>query len=351
MPVKDLFARPEMPKQDPGVRSTNFNEVALGLAEETAMLEAQRCIQCKNKPCVAGCPVEVPIPEFLALSAQGKFTEASLKIKEKNSLPAVCGRVCPQESQCEQVCTLAKKFKPVAIGMMERFVSDYERANSSEDTKRRTKDGAKKVAVIGSGPSGLTCAADLALMGYNVDIYESLHETGGVLRYGIPEFRLPKDIVDKEVQYVRELGVRIITNAVIGMSLTLEELLSTEGYSAVFIGTGAGLPYFLGIPGENLNGVYSANEFLTRVNLMKAYKFPCYGTPVKIGEKVAVVGAGNVAMDSARTALRLGAKEVSIVYRRSRQEMPARIEEIENAEEEGVKLNLLTNPSGDRRRR
>ena len=344
MPVKDLFARPEMPKQDPVVRSANFDEVALGLAEETAMLEAQRCIQCKNKPCVAGCPVEVPIPEFLALSAQGKFTEASLKIKEKNSLPAVCGRVCPQESQCEQVCTLAKKFKPVAIGMMERFVSDYERANSSAETKRRTRDGAKKVAVVGSGPSGLTCAADLALMGYNVDIYESLHETGGVLRYGIPEFRLPKDIVDKEVQYVRELGVRIITNAVIGMSLTLEELLSTEGYSAVFIGTGAGLPYFLGIPGENLNGVYSANEFLTRVNLMKAYKFPCYGTPVKIGEKVAVVGAGNVAMDSARTALRLGAKEVSIVYRRSRQEMPARIEEIENAEEEGVKLNLLTNP-------
>lgn len=344
MPVKDLAARPEMPKQEPAVRGRNFLEVALGLSGEAALKEAQRCIQCPTKPCVSGCPVEVPIPEFLALAAQGKFTEASLKIKEKNSLPAVCGRVCPQETQCEQVCTLAKKFKPVAIGMMERFVSDYERAHSTLEVEKRTGDDAPKVAVVGSGPSGLTCAADLALMGYRVDIYESLHETGGVLRYGIPEFRLPKDIVDREVEYVRQLGVRIITNAVIGMSITLEELLGSEGYSAVFIGTGAGLPNFLGIPGENLNGVYSANEFLTRVNLMKAYKFPCYGTPVRIGGKVAVVGAGNVAMDSARTALRLGAEQVSIVYRRSRQEMPARIEEIENAEEEGIMMNLLTNP-------
>ena len=344
MPVKDLAARPEMPKQEPAERGRNFLEVALGLSGEAALKEAQRCIQCPTKPCVGGCPVEVPIPEFLALAAQGKFTEASLKIKEKNSLPAVCGRVCPQETQCEQVCTLAKKFKPVAIGMMERFVSDYERAHSTMEVEKRAIEDAPRVAVVGSGPSGLTCAADLALMGYRVDIYESLHETGGVLRYGIPEFRLPKDIVDREVEYVRQLGVRIITNAVIGMSITLEELLGSEGYSAVFIGTGAGLPNFLGIPGENLNGVYSANEFLTRVNLMKAYKFPCYGTPVRIGGKVAVVGAGNVAMDSARTALRLGAEQVSIVYRRSRQEMPARIEEIENAEEEGIRMNLLTNP-------
>lgn len=344
MPIKDLAARPEMPKQDPKERGRNFLEVALGLSGEAALKEAQRCIQCPTKPCVSGCPVEVPIPEFLALAAQGKFTEASLKIKEKNSLPAVCGRVCPQETQCEQVCTLAKKFKPVAIGMMERYVSDYERSHSTLDVEKRTKEDAPRVAVVGSGPSGLTCAADLALMGYRVDIYESLHETGGVLRYGIPEFRLPKDIVDREVDYVRQLGVRIITNAVIGMSVKLEELLGSEGYSAVFIGTGAGLPNFLGIPGENLNGVYSANEFLTRVNLMKAYKFPCYGTPVRIGRQVAVVGAGNVAMDSARTALRLGAEQVSIVYRRSRQEMPARIEEIENAEEEGILMNLLTNP-------
>ncbi len=344
MPVKDLAARPEMPKQEPAERGRNFLEVALGLSGEAALKEAQRCIQCPTKPCVGGCPVEVPIPEFLALAAQGKFTEASLKIKEKNSLPAVCGRVCPQETQCEQVCTLAKKFKPVAIGMMERFVSDYEREHSTLEVEKKAIEDAPRVAVVGSGPSGLTCAADLALMGYRVDIYESLHETGGVLRYGIPEFRLPKDIVDREVEYVRQLGVRIITNAVIGMSITLEELLGSEGYSAVFIGTGAGLPNFLGIPGENLNGVYSANEFLTRVNLMKAYKFPCYGTPVRIGGKVAVVGAGNVAMDSARTALRLGAEQVSIVYRRSRQEMPARIEEIENAEEEGIRMNLLTNP-------
>ncbi|HOA15197.1 MAG TPA: NADPH-dependent glutamate synthase [Bacillota bacterium] len=344
MPVKDLSARPEMPKQDPAVRRHNFEEVALGLTPEQAINEAKRCLQCRNKPCVAGCPVEVPIPEFLELAAQGKFTEASLKIKQKNSLPAICGRVCPQETQCEEVCTLAKKYKPVAIGMMERFVSDYERAHSQSSAEVRSGKDSPRVAVVGSGPSGLTCAADLALMGYRVDIYESLHETGGVLRYGIPEFRLPKDIVDKEVSYVKDLGVRIITNAVIGMSLTLEDLLGKEGYSAVFVGTGAGLPYFLGIPGENLNGVYSANEFLTRVNLMKAYKFPCYGTPVRIGAKVAVVGAGNVAMDSARTALRLGADEVTIVYRRSRQEMPARFEEIENAEEEGVKLFLLTNP-------
>jgi glutamate synthase (NADPH/NADH) small chain len=344
MSVKDLAARPQMPKQPAQERRHNFSEVALGLNEETAKTEAQRCIQCKTRPCVAGCPVEVPIPEFLALAAEGKFTEASLKIKEKNSLPAVCGRVCPQETQCEEVCTLAKKFKPVAIGMMERFVSDYERLHEKTNALKRVKDGMPKVAVVGCGPSGLTCAADLALMGYNVEIFESLHETGGVLRYGIPEFRLPKSIVDDEVQYVRELGVKIITNAVVGMSITLEELLTTEGYSAVFIGTGAGLPYFLGIPGENLNGVYSANEFLTRVNLMKAYKFPCYGTPVRQGKRVAVVGAGNVAMDSARTAMRLGAEDVKVVYRRSRSEMPARIEEIENAEEEGVQLFLLTNP-------
>ncbi len=375
---REIVDRVEMPKQSPEDRRSNFREVALGLDPELAVREAKRCIQCKTRPCTKGCPVEVEIPEFVALMAQGKFTEADAKIKEKNSLPAICGRVCPQESQCESLCTLGKKFKPVAVGALERFAADWTREHKStsscEDTCCKetccaepccdeststctcheepavcvAADGIERpsarVAVIGSGPAGLTCAAELALMGYEVDIYESLHETGGVLRYGIPEFRLPKDIVNQEVDYVRSLGVRIFTNVLVGMTLDLNEMLSKGEYQAAFIGTGAGLPYFLGVPGENLNGVYSANEFLTRVNLMKAYKFPEYDTPVKIGKRVVVVGAGNVAMDAARTSLRLGAEDVKIVYRRSRTEMPARLEEIENAEEEGVQMFLLTNP-------
>ncbi|MGE5577262.1 MAG: NADPH-dependent glutamate synthase [Syntrophothermus sp.] len=342
--------RVEMPKQNPAVRRRNFNEVALGYQAEQAVEEAKRCLQCKNQPCVAGCPVSVPIPEFIKLIGEGKFAEAAQKIKEKNALPAICGRVCPQESQCEGVCTLGKKGKPVAIGSLERFAADWERETAKGGRQAATnvitpEPGKKriKVAVVGSGPAGLTAAADLAKMGYQVTMFESLHATGGVLRYGIPEFRLPKGILEQEVAYVRSLGVEIQTNVIIGQTIDVEELRA-EGYEAIFVGTGAGLPYFLGIPGENLNGVYSANEFLTRVNLMKAYLFPEYDTPIQVGKRVAVVGAGNVAMDSARTALRLGAEEVSIVYRRSRDEMPARHEEIENAEEEGVQLCLLTNP-------
>jgi len=349
-----------MPKQSPEERRSNFREVALGLDPELAVREAKRCIQCKTRPCTKGCPVEVEIPEFIALMAQGKFQEADAKIKEKNSLPAICGRVCPQESQCESLCTLGKKFEPVAVGALERFAADWTREHNPESGCEKASsdgsarslcaaaDGVKRpsarIAVIGSGPAGLTCAAELALMGYEVDIYESLHETGGVLRYGIPEFRLPKAIVNQEVDYVRSLGVRIFTNVLVGTTLDLNEMLDKGEYQAAFVGTGAGLPYFLEIPGENLNGVYSANEFLTRVNLMKAYRFPEYDTPVKIGKRVVVVGAGNVAMDAARTSLRLGAEDVKIVYRRSRTEMPARLEEIENAEEEGVQMFLLTNP-------
>jgi len=347
-----------MPKQSPEERRSNFREVALGVDPELAVREAKRCIQCKTKPCTKGCPVEVEIPEFIALMAQGKFQEADAKIKQKNSLPAICGRVCPQESQCESLCTLGKKFKPVAVGALERFAADWTREHNPESgCEKNSSDGpavcaaadgiqrpSARIAVIGSGPAGLTCAAELALMGYGVDIFESLHDTGGVLRYGIPEFRLPKAIVNQEVDYVRSLGVRIFTNVLVGTTLDLNEMLAKGEYQAAFIGTGAGLPYFLEIPGENLNGVYSANEFLTRVNLMKAYRFPEYDTPVKIGKRVTVVGAGNVAMDAARTSLRLGADDVKIVYRRSRTEMPARLEEIENAEEEGVQMFLLTNP-------
>ena len=355
---REIVDRVEMPKQSPEERRSNFREVALGVDPELAVREAKRCIQCKTKPCTKGCPVEVEIPEFIALMAQGKFQEADAKIKQKNSLPAICGRVCPQESQCESLCTLGKKFKPVAVGALERFAADWTREHNPESgCEKNSSDGpavcaaadgiqrpSARIAVIGSGPAGLTCAAELALMGYGVDIFESLHDTGGVLRYGIPEFRLPKAIVNQEVDYVRSLGVRIFTNVLVGTTLDLNEMLAKGEYRAAFIGTGAGLPYFLEIPGENLNGVYSANEFLTRVNLMKAYRFPEYDTPVKIGKRVAVVGAGNVAMDAARTSLRLGADDVKIVYRRSRTEMPARLEEIENAEEEGVQMFLLTNP-------
>lgn len=336
--------RQQMPKQDPKIRRTNFDEVAHGFTAEQALAEAKRCLNCKKPLCVQGCPVEVPIPQFIALLLEGKPEAALAKIKEKNSLPAICGRVCPQENQCEKQCILGRKGEPVAIGALERYCADWGRANQAVEPSCEPACAVKgKVAVVGSGPAGLTAAADLALMGYRVTLFESLHAPGGVLRYGIPEFRLPKAIVDYEVGNLKKLGVEIKTNVLVGKTITIEELFAT-GYEAVFIGTGAGLPYFLDIPGENLNGVYSANEFLTRVNLMKAYLFPEYDTPVRLGKRVAVVGAGNVAMDAARTALRLGAEKVSIVYRRSRAEMPARLEEIENAEEEGVEFRLLTNP-------
>lgn len=345
---KQIARREPMPRQDPEVRRKNFEEVALGYSVQEAVREAKRCLQCKNKPCVAGCPVEIDIPEFVRLIAEGKFAEAAAEIKKTNALPAICGRVCPQEDQCEQVCVLAKRGEPIAIGRLERFAADWEAAHSGPASSSGVgntppKDRIAKVAVVGSGPAGLTAAGELASMGYDVTIFEALHDSGGVLVYGIPEFRLPRAILSREIEYVKSLGVRIETNIIIGKLHTLRELLES-GYSAVFIGTGAGLPEFMGIPGENLNGVYSANEFLTRVNLMKAYKYPQYPTPVKVGRRVAVIGGGNVAMDAARCSLRLGAEEVTIVYRRSRAEMPARAEEIENAEAEGVKLQLLTVP-------
>ena len=333
----------KMPEQDPNTRNKNFLEVTLGYTEEMAREEAERCLKCKNKPCVAGCPVNVQIPDFIALVAEGKFEEAYEKIRETNSLPAVCGRVCPQETQCEQLCVRAKKGESVAIGRLERFVADYYMAHNKEKVEKVEKLN-KKVAVVGSGPAGLTCAGDLAKMGYDVTIFEAFHVPGGVLMYGIPEFRLPKALVQKEIDSVKNLGVEVKTNMVIGKVLSLDELVD-EGYEAVFIGSGAGLPSFMGMPGENLNGVYSANEFLTRINLMKAYKFPFTDTPVKVGKNVAVVGGGNVAMDAARCAKRLGAEHIYIVYRRSEAEMPARIEEIHHAKEEGILFKLLTNPT------
>ena len=342
MPNMSL-SKQKMPEQDPNVRNKNFQEVALGYTEEMAKEEAQRCLQCKNKPCVAGCPVNVQIPEFIKLVAEGQFEKAYEKIRETNSLPAVCGRVCPQETQCEQLCVRAKKGESVGIGRLERYVADWYMANRKNKVESVEKKN-KKVAVIGSGPAGLTCAGDLAKLGYDVTIFEAFHVPGGVLMYGIPEFRLPKALVQKEIDTVRELGVKIMTNMVIGKVLSLDELME-EGYEAIFIGSGAGLPSFMGIPGENLNGVYSANEFLTRINLMKAYKFPDCDTPVKIGRNVAVVGGGNVAMDAARCAKRLGAENVYIVYRRSEAEMPARLEEVHHAREEGIIFKLLTNPT------
>lgn len=332
-----------MPMQEPEVRVRNFDEVALGYTEIQAILEANRCAQCSDAPCRKGCPVGVDIPNFLYEVAEGNFKEAIAIIKEKNNLPAVCGRVCPQENQCEKYCVWNKKAEPVAIGRVERFLADYERRNGIEIPKK-SKDTGNKVAVIGSGPAGLTAAAELAKMGHRVVMFEALHEPGGVLIYGIPEFRLPKKIVQEEIAYIQKLGVEIRTNIVIGKTYTLDDLILEEGFDAVFLGMGAGFPHFLGIPGENLNGVYSANEFLTRTNLMKAYRFPQYDTPIHVGKRVAVIGAGNVAMDAARTALRLGAMNVSIVYRRSIEEMPARSEEIDRAEEEGIELQLLTNP-------
>ena len=332
-----------MPSQDPKVRIKNFSEVALGYTEEDAVIEAERCLNCKKAPCRQGCPVEIDIPAFIARIRERDFAGAIAKIKEKNNLPAICGRVCPQQSQCEKYCLVGKNNEPVAIGRLERFVADYEMAHGGETVQKPASPTGKKVAIVGSGPAGLTAAADLCMMGHDVTVFEALHTPGGVLVYGIPEFRLPKEIVRREITNIEKMGVKIRTNMVIGKVLTVDELLQS-GYHAVFIGTGAGLPYFMNIPGENYNGVYSANEFLTRSNLMKAYRFPEYITPIVVGKRVAVIGAGNVAMDAARTALRLGAEESYIVYRRSEKEMPARKEEIKHAHEEGVKFHLLTSP-------
>lgn len=331
----------EMPVQDPAVRAKNFKEVAIGYSPEIAVAEANRCLNCKNRPCVQGCPVNIAIPDFITKIKENDFEGAYQVISQSSSLPAVCGRVCPQESQCESKCTLGIKFEPVGIGRLERFVADYHNANFKGELSLPEKNG-HKVAVIGSGPSGLTCAGDLAKKGYDVTVFEALHVAGGVLVYGIPEFRLPKVIVSKEVETLKKYGVKVETNIVIGKTLTIDELFEV-GFEAVFVGSGAGLPRFMGIPGEGLKGVYSANEFLTRSNLMKAYQENSQ-TPIMHVKKVAVVGGGNVAMDAARTALRLGADEVHIVYRRSMDELPARKEEVEHAKEEGIIFDILRNP-------
>jgi len=329
------------PEQSVEVRIKNFEEVALGYTEDLALQEAQRCLQCKDAPCIKGCPVNIDIPGFIKLIRERNYNGAIKKIKETNNLPATTGRVCPQETQCEAVCTLKKVGEPVAIGRLERFVADYELNKGIEIPEIKTKVN-KKVAVVGSGPAGLTVAGDLAKLGLEVSILEAFHEPGGVLIYGIPEFRLPKRIVRAEVEYIRKLGVKIYTDVIIGKTVTIDELL--KEYDAIFIGAGAGAPQFLDIPGENLIGIYSANEFLTRVNLMKAYKFPEYDTPIKIGKVIGVIGGGNVAMDAARTALRLGAKEVNVLYRRTEKEMPARYEEVVHAKEEGIKFKFLVSP-------
>lgn len=332
----------EMPTQAPEVRNKNFSEVALGYTDEQAIDEAKRCLNCKNKPCVSGCPVHIHIPEFIAKVAAGEFEEAYKIIAMSSSLPAVCGRVCPQESQCERGCVRGIKGEPVAIGRLERFVADRHNALERIETVELPVQNGHKVAVIGSGPSGLACASDLAKLGYKVTVFEALHTAGGVLVYGIPEFRLPKSIVQKEIDGLRELGVDVVTNTVIGKTFSIDELMSEMGYEAVFIGSGAGLPRFMNIKGENLKGVYSANEFLTRINLMKAYKADS-ATPIMRSEKTVVVGGGNVAMDAARCAKRMGA-DVTIVYRRTEKELPARAEEVEHAMEEGIKFRFLTNP-------
>jgi glutamate synthase (NADPH/NADH) small chain len=342
VPKKIIPKKTPMSEQSPAERVKNFNEVTHGYTVEQAIAEAQRCLECARAECMNGCPVNVQIPAFLKLVAAGDFRGAINLVKDTNSLPAITGRVCPQEQQCEKVCTLAKRFEPVAIGRLERFAADWEAAQGDLPAPVLPQPTGKKVAVVGSGPAGLTVAADLVKMGHHVTIFEALHEAGGVLVYGIPEFRLPKAIVRREVEYVCRLGVKLVKDFVVGNSATLDELL--EEYDAIFLGSGAGLPWFLGIPGENLNGVYSANEYLTRVNLMKAYRFPEYDTPIARGRRVITVGGGNVAIDSSRTALRLGAQESIIVYRRSRDEMPARAEEIDHAEEEGVKFRLLATP-------
>lgn len=339
----DRMKRTPIQEQDPKVRATNFQEVCLGYTEEEAVQEASRCLNCKNKPCVSKCPVAIDIPEFIHHVKEKEFAQAAKALDKYTALPAVCGRVCPQELQCESKCVLGIKGEAVAIGKLERFVADWSRNNNVDLTQEIQKKD-KRVAVIGSGPSGITCAGDLAKMGYDVTVFEALHEPGGVLLYGIPEFRLPKDTVVKhEVNNLRKLGVKIETNVVVGRTVTIDELMNDEKFDAVFIGSGAGLPKFMGIPGENLNGVFSANEFLTRNNLMKAFKDE-YATPIKSGKCVAVVGGGNVAMDAARTALRLGS-ETHIVYRRSEAELPARVEEVHHAKEEGVILDLLVNPT------
>ncbi len=338
----DVLKKVPVREQDPKVRATNFDEVCLGYNKEEAMEEAQRCLHCKNAKCVQGCPVNINIPDFIEEVKNGKFEDAYKVISQSSALPAICGRVCPQESQCEGKCIRGIKGEAVSIGKLERFVADWARENGIKPPAPETKNG-RKVAVIGSGPSGLTCAGDLAKMGYDVTIFEALHEAGGVLVYGIPEFRLPKlDVVAKEVENVKSLGVKIETNVIIGKSVTIDELMDEEGFEAVFIGSGAGLPMFMGIPGETAKGVFSANEYLTRNNLMKAFRDD-YDTPIVRGKKVAVVGGGNVAMDAARTALRLGA-EVHIIYRRSEAELPARAEEVHHAKEEGIIFDLLTNP-------
>ena len=331
-----------MPSQAPQVRAHNFDEVALGYSEEQALDEAQRCLNCRNFPCVQGCPVNIHIPEFIAKIREGDFEGAYQVIAADSALPAVCGRVCPQESQCEKYCVRGIKGEPVGIGRLERFVADYHNAHAEGAAFVPEKNG-HKVAVVGSGPAGLTCAGDLARKGYDVTVYEALHVAGGVLSYGIPEFRLPKAIVKREIEGLQQMGVKVLTNMVIGRVLSVQELMEQEGYEAVFIGSGAGLPKFMNIPGENLKGVYSANEFLTRVNLMKAYE-PDANTPIQHAKNVTVVGGGNVAMDAARCALRLGAETVTIVYRRSLEELPARKEEVEHAMEEGIIFKLLNNP-------
>jgi glutamate synthase (NADPH/NADH) small chain len=343
-PKKEKIPRQPMPEQEAAVRAKNFDEVPFGLSPEAAQKEAARCLQCKKPLCVQGCPVEVDIPGFIKRVKEGDFTGAIAKIWEKNSLPAVCGRVCPQELQCEGVCIVGKKGEPVAIGNLERFVADYERANQKAELPAKAEPTGKRVAVVGSGPSGLTVAGDLLLKGHDVTIYEAFHKPGGVLVYGIPEFRLPKEIVFSEVAGLENLGAKLDCNAVVGRSVTLEELFD-EGYDAIFLGVGAGLPRFLNVPGENLIGIFSANEYLTRSNLMKAYRFPEYDTPIIRGKNVITLGAGNVAMDAARTALRLGAEKSLIVYRRSREEVPARAAEVHHAEEEGVEFHFLTAPT------
>lgn len=337
----DVNRRP-MPKQNPWERIKNFDEVALGYPIHVAVEEASRCLQCKKPPCNQGCPVGIDIPGFIKCIVNGDFAAGIRKIKETNALPAICGRVCPQEEQCEKMCVLSKKEAPIAIGRLERFLADWEAAEGKIEVPSLASKTGKKVAIIGAGPAGITVANDLIILGHDVTIFEALHECGGVLIYGIPEFRLPKAIVNREVEYVKSLGVKIYTDFVVGKTKTVDQLL--KDFDAIFVGSGAGLPWFMEIPGENLNGVFSANEYLTRVNLMKGFRFPEYKTPVKRASRVAVIGGGNVAMDSARTAIRLGAEEVHLVYRRSRTELPARVEEVENAEEEGVIFDFLTLP-------